>query len=83
MKDTRVPMLLVTIAYWVVAMPLGLFLAFTLDMRASGMWIGLTAGFDGRRDFCCSHASSSARGEGSWRVPPFGPDGTGAERRSA
>ena len=44
LKDTRVPMFTTLFSYWAVGMPLGLYLAFTQDLRAPGMWIGLTAG---------------------------------------
>jgi MATE family multidrug resistance protein len=44
LKDTRVPMAICLVAYWGVAVPLGLALAFGWDMRAPGMWIGLIGG---------------------------------------
>lgn len=44
LKDTRVPMLITTFAYWGVGMPVGWWLAFRLDYGARGMWMGLIAG---------------------------------------
>jgi MATE family multidrug resistance protein len=44
LKDTRVPMFLTLVAYWLVGMPLGLSLCFPAGMGARGMWIGLIAG---------------------------------------
>lgn len=43
LKDARVPMVMTTIAYWVVGMPLGWALTFPLGMGAAGMWWGLIA----------------------------------------
>jgi len=47
-KDTRVPMLLLVVAYWVIGLPLGYSLALTdfwrPAMGAAGFWIGLIAG---------------------------------------
>jgi len=47
-KDTRVPMLLVTIAFWVVCIPLGYVLGRTdwlgHNWQAQGFWIGLVCG---------------------------------------
>jgi MATE family multidrug resistance protein len=44
MKDTRVPMLITTFAYWGVGMPVGWWLAFPVGYGARGMWMGLIAG---------------------------------------
>lgn len=41
LKDTRVPMLLTLVSYWVVGFPLGLLCAFVLDLGPRGMWFGL------------------------------------------
>jgi len=47
-KDTRVPMVLLVVAYWVIGLPLGYSLALTdlwiPAMGAAGFWIGLIAG---------------------------------------
>ncbi|HET6546176.1 MAG TPA: MATE family efflux transporter [Rhodanobacteraceae bacterium] len=44
LKDTRVPMLVTTFAYWGVGMTVGWWLAFDRDLGARGMWMGLIAG---------------------------------------
>ncbi|MEM7052665.1 MAG: MATE family efflux transporter [Acidobacteriota bacterium] len=44
LKDTRVPMLLTLVAYWLCGLPLGHALAFRWQLEARGMWIGLIAG---------------------------------------
>ena len=44
LKDTRVPMLLTLVSYWIVGMPLGLLLAFGLGVGAKGLWYGMVAG---------------------------------------
>lgn len=43
-KDVRIPTILVTIAYWVIGIPLGYSLAFHFKLGAPGMWLGLIAG---------------------------------------
>ena len=43
-KDTRVPMLITVGAYWIVGMPLALWLAFHTPLGPAGVWWGLTAG---------------------------------------
>lgn len=42
--DTRVPMILHTLSFWAVGIPLGALMAFGLDAGAPGLWWGLTAG---------------------------------------
>ena len=44
LKDTRIPMLITTFAYWGVGMPVGWWLAFPQGLGARGMWMGLIAG---------------------------------------
>jgi MATE family multidrug resistance protein len=44
LKDTRVPMLITSFAYWGVGMPVGWWLAFHIGLGARGMWMGLIAG---------------------------------------
>lgn len=44
LKDTRWPMLLTGVAYWIVGMPVGVLCAYQLGMGPPGMWIGLIAG---------------------------------------
>ncbi|MEO7167226.1 MAG: MATE family efflux transporter [Spartobacteria bacterium] len=42
--DTRVPMVINLVAFWVVMMPLCFFLAFRTSLGASGLWWGLVGG---------------------------------------
>ena len=42
--DTRVPMIIAAVGYWGLGLPVGMFLAFRLDLGAEGIWLGLTAG---------------------------------------
>lgn len=44
LRDTKGPMLVTVTAYWLVALPLGTWLAFGGRYGARGMWIGLAAG---------------------------------------
>ncbi len=44
LKDTRIPMLITLLSYWVVGFVTGLVCAFWLDMGPRGMWFGLLAG---------------------------------------
>lgn len=43
-KDVKLPTLLITIAYWIIGLPVGWFFAFHYHMGASGMWLGLILG---------------------------------------
>jgi MATE family multidrug resistance protein len=42
--DTRMPMLIAGIGYWVIGLPLGALLAFQFGVGGIGIWIGLAAG---------------------------------------
>lgn len=44
LKDTRVPMLMAIVAYWLVGMPVGYVLAFTFGLGPVGIWWGLAFG---------------------------------------
>lgn len=44
LKDTKAVMLVTGFAYWVVGMPVGVWLATRAGLQAPGMWIGLIAG---------------------------------------
>ena len=44
LQDTRVPMLLAMLAYWLLGVPLGAWLAFGCGLGVPGIWIGLMAG---------------------------------------
>ena len=43
-KDVKLPTVLVTIAYWVIGLPVGWLFAFPYHMGAAGMWLGLIIG---------------------------------------
>lgn len=42
--DTRVPMALAAVGYWLIGVPTGLLLAFPGGLGPEGVWVGLTAG---------------------------------------
>ncbi len=44
LKDTRVPMFVNIIAYWIIGIPLGYYLGIVRSMGAKGLWIGMIAG---------------------------------------
>lgn len=44
LADVKVPTALTFIAYWVLALPMGYFLGFELNMGAEGVWYGLLIG---------------------------------------
>jgi MATE family multidrug resistance protein len=44
LQDVKIPSLLIFVAYWVIALPLGYVFAFPLGMQANGIWIGLFIG---------------------------------------
>lgn len=44
MRDIKMPTLLMAGIYWIVALPLGAFLARQTELAAAGMWIGLAVG---------------------------------------
>ncbi|MCQ0990385.1 MATE family efflux transporter [Jiella marina] len=44
MKDTRVPMIMALISYWLVGMPVAYLLAFPAGVGAPGIWWGLASG---------------------------------------
>ena len=44
MQDTRVPMVLAGVSYWVIGMPASYGLGFVLDWEGVGVWIGLVFG---------------------------------------
>lgn len=43
-RDTKVPMLLATISYWVIGIPVSYALAFPLGLGGVGLWLGLVIG---------------------------------------
>lgn len=44
LKDTTIPMWIAVISYWLVGMPVGIYLSFQQEMGPKGMWIGLISG---------------------------------------
>ena len=44
MQDTQAPMWITMFAYWVIAFPVGIYLARYTEMGASGVWVGLIVG---------------------------------------
>lgn len=44
LHDTRIPMLLALLGYWVLGVPTGALLAFQFNMGGVGIWIGLVTG---------------------------------------
>lgn len=44
LQDVKIPSLLIFVAYWIIALPLGYVLAFILNWEAIGIWIGLLIG---------------------------------------
>jgi MATE family multidrug resistance protein len=44
LSDTKVPMLLALVGYWLVGLPTAYALGFLLDWRGTGIWLGLAAG---------------------------------------
>jgi len=43
-QDTRVPMIIAAVAYWVVGVPLSYVLGFVLGWDGVGVWLGLAGG---------------------------------------
>ncbi len=44
MADVNVPTIITLIAYWIIGLPIGYYLAFYKNMAAIGIWIGLVVG---------------------------------------
>jgi len=51
-RDVKVPTVLVTVAYWVIGIPIGYWLAFHRNMGASGIWLGLVLGLTASSILC-------------------------------
>jgi MATE family multidrug resistance protein len=43
-QDTAVPMVMATVSYWVIGLPVSYVLAFTLEIGPVGLWLGLVVG---------------------------------------
>ncbi|MDQ2064971.1 MATE family efflux transporter [Xinfangfangia sp. CPCC 101601] len=44
LQDTRVPMVLAALSYWVIGIPISYVLAFQMGMGGAGLWLGLVIG---------------------------------------
>jgi multidrug resistance protein, MATE family len=44
LQDTTIPVVMATIGYWVIGMPVGVLLAFRHGFKGEGIWIGLASG---------------------------------------
>ena len=44
LSDTKIPMLLAILGYWMVGLPIAYLLGFVLGWRGTGIWMGLAAG---------------------------------------
>lgn len=44
LQDVHVPSVFIFVSYWVIGLPLGYWIAFTLDYGATGIWLGLLIG---------------------------------------
>jgi multidrug resistance protein, MATE family len=54
MADVNLPTLITVVAYWVVGLPFGYFLAFNQNMGAAGIWYGLTLGLTASAILLCT-----------------------------
>ncbi|NNE86881.1 MAG: MATE family efflux transporter [Silicimonas sp.] len=46
-QDTRVPMIMAIVSYWLIGLPVSYLLGFTFEMGGVGIWLGLTVGLAG------------------------------------
>lgn len=44
LNETRIPMVLGFISYWIIGLPFGVYLAYQRNMEARGLWVGLAVG---------------------------------------
>jgi len=67
LKDTRAPLAMAVVGYWVVGAPLGLLLAFSLHWGAIGIWGGILAGIAVTGMLSCArlHARLAGGGQGA------------------
>jgi len=69
--DVKVPAWVAFVAYWIVAIPVGWFLAFRAGMGVAGMWWGITFGLT---------ITALALGVRVWRKTAFAPSSLGVNR---
>ncbi len=61
--DTRVPMLVNIVGFWVIGFPISLFLAFELGFGPEGLWWGVVAGLGAVAAFLVARVTWKFRGE--------------------
>lgn len=44
LSDTKIPMILANVGYWLVGLPIAYILGFVIEWRGTGIWLGLAAG---------------------------------------
>ena len=44
LEDVKIPTIMITIAYWVLAIPMGYVLAFRFQLNEAGIWYALSFG---------------------------------------
>jgi MATE family multidrug resistance protein len=44
LADTKIPTIITIIAYWVIGIPIGYYMAFYMDLGLYGIWYGLSIG---------------------------------------
>jgi MATE family multidrug resistance protein len=44
LQDVKIPSLLIFVAYWIIGLPLGYWLAFGMNLGGTGVWLGLLIG---------------------------------------
>ena len=81
LKDTKVPMIICGLGYWVFGLGSGVPLAFAFDLGGTGLWWGLAIGLARLGHACCSCAGASM----SAPLSPIATDchGQGARRQAA
>ena len=73
LKDTRVPMFITAVAYWLVGMPVGGWLASTRGLGARGWWMGLIAGLSVAAVLLTVRFVRLSRRPQNWRDLPMPP----------
>jgi MATE family multidrug resistance protein len=51
--DVNIPTVITLIAYWGIGLPIGYVLSYQYDLKAAGVWIGLTAGLTASAIMLC------------------------------
>ena len=65
-QDVKVIMPIALVSYWLLNLPVGYLLGFTLGMGPTGLYLGFAVGC--RRPPCCSSAASAAASGNSVRA---------------